>query len=43
VVTGQMIADLVVLGLAVKTIVSAMRRGQQSKSPHQDQGARRTR
>jgi voltage-gated potassium channel len=29
VVTGQMIADLVVLGLAIKAIVSAVRRGRQ--------------
>jgi voltage-gated potassium channel len=29
VVTGQMIADLVILGLAIKAIVSAVRRGQQ--------------
>jgi voltage-gated potassium channel len=29
VVTGQMIADLIVLGLAIRVIVSAVRRGQQ--------------
>lgn len=29
VVTGQMIADLVVLGLAIKVIVGAVRRGRQ--------------
>jgi hypothetical protein len=38
VVTGQMIADLVVLGLAVKVIVGAMRRGQQPKAPDLRQG-----
>jgi voltage-gated potassium channel len=35
VVTGQMIADLVILGLAIKVIVGAVRRGQQ----RQPQGA----
>ena len=35
VVTGQMIADLVILGLAIKAIVSAVRRGRQ----RQPQGA----
>jgi hypothetical protein len=29
VVTGQMIADLVILGLAIKIIVGAVRRGRQ--------------
>ena len=32
VVTGQMIADLIVLGLALKIIVGAVRRGQQRRS-----------
>ena len=31
VVTGQMIADLVILGLAIKAIVSAVRRGRQRR------------
>ena len=33
VVTGQMIADLVILGLAIKVIVGAVKRGRQ-QSPH---------
>ena len=32
VVTGQMIADLIILGLALKLIVGAVRRGQQRRS-----------
>ncbi len=32
VVTGQMIADLIILGLAIKLIVGAFRRGQQRKA-----------
>jgi voltage-gated potassium channel len=33
VVTGQMITDLIVLGLAIKVIVGAVRRGQQRQGP----------
>ena len=33
VVTGQMIADLIILGLAIKVIVGAVRRGQQRQAP----------
>ena len=33
VVTGQMIADLVVIGLAVKVIVGAVKRGRQQQPP----------
>ncbi|GGQ80235.1 potassium channel family protein [Kitasatospora griseola] len=36
VVTAQMITDLVILGLGIKIIVSAVRRGQQQKAPHQE-------
>jgi len=39
VVTGQMIADLIILGLAIKVIVGAVRRGQQRRT---DQGSTRT-
>jgi len=39
VVTGQMIADLVILGLAVKVIVGAVRRGRQ-RQPQDADGAR---
>ena len=39
VVTGQMIADLVILGLAIKAIVSAVRRGRQ-RQPQDAHGAR---
>ena len=33
VVTGQMIADLVVIGLAVKVIAGAVKRGRQQQQP----------
>jgi voltage-gated potassium channel len=39
VVTGQMIVDLVAVGLAVKVIVDAVRRGRRSK-PQNDRYAR---
>ncbi len=42
VVTGQMIADLVILGLAIKAIVGAIRRGRQ-RQPRGADGARPTR
>ena len=41
VVTGQMIADLIILGLAIKVIVGAVRRGQQRQATpgqHPDTG-----
>ncbi|MFD8482414.1 potassium channel family protein [Kitasatospora sp. NPDC059673] len=37
VVTAQMITDLVILGLAIRIVVSAVRRGRQRKAPHQRQ------
>ena len=39
VVTGQMIADLIILGLAIKVIVGAVRRGQHRQSTADDQAA----
>ena len=33
VVTGQMLADLIILGLAIKIIAGAVRRGQQRRLP----------
>ena len=39
VVTGQMIADLIILGLAIKVIVGAVRRGRQ-RQPQAARGAR---
>jgi hypothetical protein len=39
VVTGQMIADLIILGLTIKVIVGAVRRGQQQQ-PQDAGGAR---
>jgi hypothetical protein len=41
VVTGQMIADLVILGLAIKAIVSAVRRGRQRQPQSADQAGGR--
>jgi len=38
-VTGQMIADLIILGLAIKVIVGAVKRGQQRRT---DQGSSHT-
>ncbi len=35
VVTGQMIGDLIILGLAIKVIVGAVKRGQQQATPGQ--------
>jgi hypothetical protein len=35
VVTGQMIADLIILGLAIKVIVGAVKRGQRQSTPGQ--------
>jgi voltage-gated potassium channel len=44
VVTGQMIADLIILGVAIKVVVDAVRRGQQGKTRpmtrHQRQASR---
>ncbi len=37
VVTGQMMADLIILGVAVKVILGAVRRGRQQQSPAGDQ------
>jgi voltage-gated potassium channel len=39
VVTGQMIADLLVLGLGIRIILGAVSRGQQRRGQHQDAGA----
>jgi voltage-gated potassium channel len=33
VVTGQMITDLIILGLAIKVIVGAVRRGREGRTP----------
>jgi hypothetical protein len=39
VVTGQMIADLLILGVGIKVIFGAVSRGQQRRRQHQDVGA----
>ncbi|MDH6143126.1 MULTISPECIES: potassium channel family protein [Kitasatospora] len=40
VVTAQMITDLVILGVAIRVVVSAVRHGRQRKAPHQHQEGR---
>lgn len=39
VVTGQMIADLLILGLGIRIILGAVSRGQQRRQQRQDAGA----
>ena len=39
VVTGQMITDLIVLGIGIKIILGAVTRGQQRRRQRQDAGA----
>jgi voltage-gated potassium channel len=42
VVTGQMIGDLIILGLAINVIVGAVKRGRQQNTPRQQDPARPT-